>query len=71
MTSLTIRERAATYALDHLLALRRRGVLVCLWCGSEETPVRQTVCSDCMLGTGPLLRDPEDLITMTWGKQCT
>ena len=71
MTYLTTKARAATYPLDQLLALRRRGVLVCLLCGDENTPVRETVCAECLRGTGPMLRDPEDLITMTYGpKTC-
>jgi hypothetical protein len=69
MTYLTIKARCATYPLDQLLALRRRGVLICMLCGSEETPLRYAVCSDCMHGTGPMLRDPEDIIAMNLGVQ--
>lgn len=68
MTYLTIKARAATYPLDRLLALRRRGILICLLCGDENTPIRDAVCGECMRGTGPMLRDPEDLIAMNWGK---
>jgi hypothetical protein len=67
MTYLTIKARCATYPLDQLLAARRRGILICLICGSEETPVRYAVCTDCMLGTGPTLRDPEDITVLNLG----
>jgi ribosomal protein L37E len=70
VTYLTIKERCATYPLDQLLAARRRGVAICLICGDESTPIRETVCGECLYGTGALLRDPEDIIAMNWGCQC-
>jgi hypothetical protein len=69
MTYLTIKARCATYALDQLLAARRRGILICLLCGSEETRIRDTLCTECLHGTGPTLVDPEDIIAMNWGSQ--
>jgi hypothetical protein len=68
VTYLTIKARCATYPLDQLLAARRRGIRICFLCGSEETRLRDDVCADCMQGQGAMLRDPEDIIVMNWGK---
>ena len=67
MTPLTTRERARTFPLDQLLALRRLGVRVCIICGDCSTPIRRITCDECLVGTGPMLADPEDLIIMNYG----
>ncbi len=67
MTPLTGKARAATFCLDQLLAARRRGVRVCLICGSMDTGWREPTCSECLSGTGPMLLDPDDIIVMTIG----
>ena len=68
MTPLTIKNRARTFSLDQLLEALRRGVRICLICGDDTIPAWAEGCTECMHGTGPMLRDPEDLIAMNWGK---
>jgi hypothetical protein len=67
MTYLTIKQRAATFPLDQLLAAKRRGAKVCLICGDVGTPAKWPVCDACYAGTGPTLVDPDDLIVLNLG----
>jgi ribosomal protein L40E len=66
MTPLTVKARAATFPLDQLLAIRRRGKRICLICGSDNRFAAAT-CDECFLGTGPMLADPDDLIVFNYG----
>lgn len=66
MTPLTIKDRARSFPLDQLLDAKRRRHLICLICG-EESPSSARLCLECLLGTGPMLRDPDDIIVMNLG----
>lgn len=66
MTPLTVKARARTFPLDQLLDSKRRGKRICLIC-AEESPACEIACLQCLLGTGPMLADPDDLIVMNLG----
>ena len=69
ITVITIKDRAATFPLDQLLAAKRRGAMICLYCGEEgHPPLGSILCSRCGAFN---LRDPDDIIVMNWGKPCS
>jgi hypothetical protein len=67
MTPLTVRDRARSFPLDQLLAIRRRGKRICLICGDTDNRFDATACDECFLGTGPMLADPDNLIVLNYG----
>jgi hypothetical protein len=69
MTPLTVKDRARTFPLDQLLAVKRRGARVCLICADCDTPACEITCLQCLLGTGPMLADPDDLIVMNHARR--